>query len=245
MAAPLLIPLIGAGLSAAGGLVNSILGRNTSIRNTEKTIQANKEMAKYAYSKDLEMWNLQNQYNSPEMQMERFKSAGLNPNLIYGQGNPGNATVIPKYQAPRQDYNYEPVQIPDMISKYQDLAMKSAQLDLLKEQKKIYSSEASIKATEALWRNSLLHNKNLFTGSQADLAWLKREWSYQGKDVESTQKGPSLWDTQAEGQKEINKLRWRESMLKQIETEWRKKGMTGTDPIQYRMLYKIFESLFD
>lgn len=245
MPAPLLIPLIGAGLSAAGGLVNSLLGRNASIRNTERTITANKEMAEYAYSKDLEMWNLQNQYNTPEMQMQRFKAAGLNPNLIYGQGSPGNSTTMPKYQAPRMDYSYEPLQVPDMISRYQDLAMKSAQLDLLKEQKKIYSSEASIKATEALWRNSLLHNKNLSTASKADLDFLKREWSYQQKNVESTQKGTSLWDTQLEGQKAINQLRWRESMLKQIETEWRKKGMTGTDPIQYRMLYKIFESLMD
>lgn len=31
-------------------------------------------------------------YNSPEAQMKRYKDAGLNPNLIYGQGTPGNIT---------------------------------------------------------------------------------------------------------------------------------------------------------
>lgn len=31
-------------------------------------------------------------YNSPEAQMKRFRDAGLNPNLIYGQGNPGNTS---------------------------------------------------------------------------------------------------------------------------------------------------------
>lgn len=31
-----------------------------------------------------------NAYNSPRAQMLRYQSAGLNPRLIYGQGNPGN-----------------------------------------------------------------------------------------------------------------------------------------------------------
>lgn len=31
-----------------------------------------------------------NAYNSPRSQMLRYQSAGLNPRLIYGQGNPGN-----------------------------------------------------------------------------------------------------------------------------------------------------------
>lgn len=34
-----------------------------------------------------DMWNATNEYNSPEAQMERYKDAGLNPNLIYGQQN--------------------------------------------------------------------------------------------------------------------------------------------------------------
>ena len=41
------------------------------------------------------MWNLQNEYNSPQAQMKRFEEAGLNPALIYSQGNPGNATNAP------------------------------------------------------------------------------------------------------------------------------------------------------
>lgn len=32
----------------------------------------------------------QNEYNSPEWQMMRYKQAGLNPALVYSQGNPGN-----------------------------------------------------------------------------------------------------------------------------------------------------------
>lgn len=36
----------------------------------------------------------QNEYNSPASQMARFKEAGLNPNLVYTQGNSGNMSPI-------------------------------------------------------------------------------------------------------------------------------------------------------
>lgn len=45
-------------------------------------------MANHAYNKEMEQWQRENQYNSPAAQMERYKAAGLNPNLIYGQSNP-------------------------------------------------------------------------------------------------------------------------------------------------------------
>lgn len=48
-------------------------------------------------------WNIQNEYNSPKAQMARFKAAGLNPHLIYGQGNEGNAST----QAPAQTQKAE------------------------------------------------------------------------------------------------------------------------------------------
>lgn len=35
----------------------------------------------------------QNQYNSPRAQMARYQSAGLNPHLVYSQGNPGNQST--------------------------------------------------------------------------------------------------------------------------------------------------------
>lgn len=46
---------------------------------------------------NLDVWNLNNEYNSPTAQMQRYQDAGLNPNLIYGQQNtasaPGSASM--------------------------------------------------------------------------------------------------------------------------------------------------------
>lgn len=99
--------------SGIGSIVGSIFGKSSQ----DKTNAANMELAKYqyemnkqenelAYKRQKEFWNLQNQYNSPAQQMARLKSAGLNPNLVYGNGAVGNTSGgypsynPTKYEAP-------------------------------------------------------------------------------------------------------------------------------------------------
>lgn len=89
---------IGAAINVGGMLYDSYQNRKASKQNNERTISANKSEAELAYQRSIEEWNRQNLYNSPEAQMARFKAAGLNPNLIYGQGNAGNASSPPSYQ---------------------------------------------------------------------------------------------------------------------------------------------------
>lgn len=72
----------------------------------------------------------QNKYNSPASQMERYRAAGLNPNLIYGQGNSGNQASPVQYDAPELPKGgirgvklaYENQQIQNQILKYQQAA---------------------------------------------------------------------------------------------------------------------------
>lgn len=78
--------LIGGASNILGGLLQG--GQNAAAFNREAAY--NWKMLKY-----------QNTYNSPVEQMARFRAAGLNPNLIYGQGNAGNmssAPSSPRYQ---------------------------------------------------------------------------------------------------------------------------------------------------
>lgn len=60
----------------------------------------NKQLQDQQNQFNLDMWNLQNEYNSPQAQMKRFEEAGLNPALIYSQGNPGNAASAPVQGVP-------------------------------------------------------------------------------------------------------------------------------------------------
>lgn len=118
-------PLIGAASNIVGGLLGNA-----------STNKANKELAEYQYQKDLEMWNKSNEYNTPAAQMQRYKDAGLNPNLMYGQGNSGNtSTVMPKYQAPTLDNHVDAkMDVIPALQLYQDMAVKKAQVDNIKAQ---------------------------------------------------------------------------------------------------------------
>lgn len=92
------LPGIATGASILEGVMNPIL---TGIQNSK-----NRRFAEYMYGKQradaLADWNMQNQYNSPAAQMARFKQAGLNPNLIYGQGNEAATVRSSDFKEPNQ-----------------------------------------------------------------------------------------------------------------------------------------------
>lgn len=61
----------------------------------------NSMLAAQANQHEIDMWNLQNEYNTPAAQMKRYQDAGLNPDLIYQQGNNGNASSAPGVHQPQ------------------------------------------------------------------------------------------------------------------------------------------------
>lgn len=98
MAFPL-VAAIGAGASLLGGAIGA--GSQSSANKTNMAIakmnnEYNERMQNQQNAYNLDMWMKQNDYNSPTAQLQRFKDAGLNPNLIYGGGSAsaGNATSI-------------------------------------------------------------------------------------------------------------------------------------------------------
>lgn len=83
--------IIGAGISNIGNRMSEERQAKWNIEQWERQSNYDREQWDATNRYNEHRWNLENEYNSPQMQMARFKEAGLNPNLIYGQGNPGNA----------------------------------------------------------------------------------------------------------------------------------------------------------
>jgi hypothetical protein len=188
---------INAGINAASGIAGGI----ASIVNTNKTIKANKQMAEYAYGKDLEMWNRNNQYNTPAMQMQRFKEGGLNPNLIYGQGNSGNATSMPKYQTPKMDYNYKAPDFSGVVGAYQDTQIKNAQVDNIKA-----NTQTAIAREINLGYDSILKDIKGMT-SQKQLTWTDRNLEQNYRKNEETISQMKGLSELRKSQSDINKVR--------------------------------------
>ena len=59
-------------------------------------------LAKYESEMNRKLIQEQNEYNSPLNQIKRYQAAGLNPNLIYGNGSSssGNQQTPAQYRAP-------------------------------------------------------------------------------------------------------------------------------------------------
>lgn len=129
--------ILGALISGGAGIVSSLFGFGASKHATDQSVEAVKEqnagnmrLAEYQYEKNLEQWNRQNEYNSPAAQMERYKAAGLNPNLIYGNGasSAGNAASSPQYQAPHLDAYTDFSRNAAALSGIMEQALKAAQI---------------------------------------------------------------------------------------------------------------------
>ncbi|MBQ3410779.1 MAG: hypothetical protein IJH30_03405, partial [Bacillus sp. (in: Bacteria)] len=71
--------------------LSSLLGTAMSETYQREALQeynrGQMELAKYQNEWNLAQWERENAYNSPIQQMQRYREAGLNPNLIYGQQN--------------------------------------------------------------------------------------------------------------------------------------------------------------
>lgn len=124
--------LIGGILGGIGSIFGQRAEHKQQRRNIQDQLNADRELAKYAYGKDLEMWNRQNEYNMPAAQMGRLKDAGLNPHLVYGTGTvTGNTSgQMPKYQNVKSDFSRRqaPLNAMAMLGMYQDFKMKNAQI---------------------------------------------------------------------------------------------------------------------
>lgn len=115
---------LAAGLGSASSGIFNYFGQRSANRT-------NIRLARSGQAYDREMWELQNEYNTPRNQMQRFSEAGLNPNLMYGQSSAGNATDAPKAHVPSVQNTLGNVELPNVIgilNQYNDHLLKKQQL---------------------------------------------------------------------------------------------------------------------
>lgn len=153
-------------VQGATGIVGSLIQSRAAKQAQAAQNEANKELAAYSYSKDLEMWNRQNAYNNPQSQMERFSDAGLNPNLIYGKGTAGNATTLPKYQTPTASIKSFMPSLGDELSRFSNLRLQQAQTKVQENQARLLDEKAT---TESV-------NRALVSSRAEDFANKNRYW---------------------------------------------------------------------
>ncbi len=123
--------VVGGIISGASSLLGNLFGGLMSNTSSKTIARENRQFA-------LDMYKLEQRYNHPINQVFRYREAGLNPALLYGNIDSGNVTAPKSFDNPRRDYSYiqrasesfaEGVQ---MVSALKDIDIKKAQEDKIK-----------------------------------------------------------------------------------------------------------------
>lgn len=158
--------IVGGIISGVGSLLGGLGSSAMNNKAVQDTNKANMEIAKYqaqwqqqenekAYQRSLNMWNLQNEYNSPTQQMARIRAAGLNPNLVYGNGVTGNSSgSTPQYEPAKfnaptmQAYRGWNLGISDAISQFLAYRTVKSQVDNMEAQNSLIRQQTATEATK-------------------------------------------------------------------------------------------------
>lgn len=81
------------------GVLSSTINALAADSQAANQYEYDKKLAEQQNQFNLDMWNKQNEYNSPSAQMQRLVDAGLSPNLAYGNVSSGNSSSAPQMQA--------------------------------------------------------------------------------------------------------------------------------------------------
>ena len=136
--------------SLFGGLLSSIGAHETNKTNLKiarETNQANRANQEYQNAWNLNMWNMQNEYNSPLAKRQRLEAAGLNP-IFYGLDGAGNAGSL--QSAPFTAVNGAPMlnEGAPMGESLANLGKTLAEIELMRSQAKKNDSERALTDVE-------------------------------------------------------------------------------------------------
>lgn len=144
-----------AAIAGASNLIGGAIQSGATAKQNRLSREWSERMYNRQFTDNVRFWNQQNAYNTPEQQMARFKQAGLNPHLIYGQGNSGNAAQISTPDVQRPEFR-----VPELgnavasagtaLSQYLDYEIKQAQIDNLKADNTVKLEEAALKEAQRL-----------------------------------------------------------------------------------------------
>lgn len=180
----------------AGGA--ALLGTAANAAATGNMNKKNRAFAREQYqtqkADNLDFWNQQNTYNSPQQQMARLQQAGLNPNLVYGNGSAANtAGDISTPHA--QPFRGEAPQIdlPQMANSYfnaqtqaQNLSNQQKQGSLIDAQTALANAEVANKLFQNNYNINTQHIRRNYEANRSNKSHYDYQQSMQKYELHET-----------------------------------------------------------
>lgn len=244
-------------IAAISGAVDTGVNAITQIGQNRKA----RQHQEYMYDK-------QNAYNTPMAQMQRFKDAGLNPHLIYGQGNSGNAGAPPPVttqEAPKMNFM-------DITSNYVAQKRQQTEIDNLEKARQVMEADRILKGastvnalsasaktdqerhqaemlfdTVAAQQKLNLHNSQL-AGQKTEVDIQKTR-----SDIDAVKASTKLTEAQKlnveqsirESQQRIQNLKKdasskdRDIIIKDLDIQLKRNGIQPSDPLYQRVIGRV------
>lgn len=133
------LPLIGTGVSALGTAIGGLFGNRSRKREASRS-----------RAHDINMWDKTNAYNHPSAQMERLRSAGLNPNLVYGGSSGGTAGTANALPGAKDAKINDITMGENPMMQYVSMKNTQAQTDNLRTQNGVLVAEKNLKDVQAV-----------------------------------------------------------------------------------------------
>lgn len=193
-------------IASIAGNIASNAAINNQVSNQRKENQANRDwnlnLAKMQNNWSIEQWNRENSYNSPAAQMARYKAAGLNPDLMYGQQN--LAAASPEMTAGEGS---QPTDVSNLANKRTigDMAMQAAQTRLVNAQADKVENESVGQTINNEWLPKLLKGQTEI--NDADVKDKLASAGLKGKQLEvAAEQIKVMQQSVKESQQKINDL---------------------------------------
>lgn len=207
----------------------------------KETNQANRELAELAYQQNVEQWERENAYNHPSQQMLRLKEAGLNPNLVYGNGSAVQTSAhspqmsYPQMHAPQMNFS-TPFTASPLTSSQISVNESMADLNRAKMVESIANSNnLDAKTKEQLIRNIFAYQREGLglIKLQKEIQHFDEQWKVFSSQIEVNK---SVVDLNVEQKnkvlKEIQKLGMDVKQAEALYDKWYRHGLTPAQGYQ-------------
>ncbi|MCE8774318.1 hypothetical protein [Bacteroides caccae] len=179
------------------GAIGSFFGARSQNKNIDKQIAAQKEenqknrdwnlnLAKQQNEWNIEQWNRENEYNTPSAQMARYKAAGLNSDLMYGQQNLSGASPEMTAGEGSQSTDVSNLAnkrtIGDIVSQAATTRLTNAQAKLAESQAEKTAAETTGQTINNEWLPKLLKGQTDI--NEADVKQKLADAGLKGKQIE-------------------------------------------------------------
>lgn len=217
-----------------------------------------------------EMWNKNNQYNSPSAQMARFREAGLNPHLIYGQGTNGNSSSpasAPDQKVP--DYSGIAKGAGDAVQAYNATKLQQTQINQMEKNIELADTEKELKQAQTLSTLASTDKMGVETFQLQDLYEQKKialqtDINKTNIDIEignkmidkilaetnlTKEQQNSVKQSIIESKERVIQMTKtgqsidRDNILKDLDINLRKNGINPNDPMIFRVLGQMIPSI--